>query len=183
MKFELIATLALSLLIGNQAFATGEVEPAGAPAIRLVRAAIPAFAKAPELTKQILLQFEDKVTDAQVKEAVTLHTNEMNGMLDEVKDARANPAHDYDTTVKSSFRDGSFGIVIETSNVRDIETTSKKVVCKALKTVGTKTGYECELEFSWGGEFESVMQYKLQFSRDSKTGVIVPRKLSRIMAG
>lgn len=183
MKFEILVTLALSLLIAPNSFATSDVEPAGAPAIRLVRAAIPAFAKTPSVFKQQLQEWGEKATDAEAAAAAKEQANELNGMLDQIKVARSNPVHGLSTSITTSFADGSFGIAIATSNVDRSDTTLDKVVCKALKSSNSKTAYECEVEFSWGGEYESLMSYKLQFARDSKTGVITPRKITRIMAG
>lgn len=184
MKAQIFAALLVSTAFLGLASAETKAEPAGAPAIRLVRAALPAYAKAPSVFAEQLRQSSDvEPTAGELASEAEMQTLELGQMLDEVKTARSNPESGVNTSIVSSFKDGKFGIEINTSNVRSIETTNKTVVCKALSKSGSKTAYNCTIAFWWGGEFESVQSYELTFIRDSKTGAIVPRKITRIMAG
>ncbi len=183
MKAQIVSALLISIAGLSSASASPDFEPAGAPAIRLVRAALPAFAASPAIFKAQVLEWNEKATAQEIAEEAKTQSAELGRMLDEVKAERANPIHGVNTTISTSFADGSFGIEIKTSNLRDIETTGKTVVCKALSKSGSKTAYECKVTFFWDGEFGSLQAYELTFVRDSKTGAIVPRKLTRIMAG
>ncbi|MES2964632.1 MAG: hypothetical protein V4760_12130 [Bdellovibrionota bacterium] len=186
MKAQFFATILVSMSFLGAATAQSRTEPAGAPAIRLMRAALVEFAKKPELFRSIFERHWDMPsTNKEWRVEADYHISSANRMLDEVKQARSNPAHGYDTEVKTTFTDGEFGVDVVQRSATSFE--SKSAICKKTASNGVKSTYTCKVSYSSASAdedgSESLFVYSLEFDVIPKAKKIVPRSIEHLAAG